>query len=49
MPLALAYRRDSLDYVNEELDAQVAQRGIWAAEFVKRWEWRRGKQLDTGN
>ncbi len=45
--LALAYRRYSLDYVDEETEAQAAQRGIWAAEFVKPWEWRRGKRLGT--
>ncbi len=47
--LALAYRRYSGDYVDEEADAQAARRGIWAGEFVKPWEWRRGKQLGTGN
>ena len=29
--LALAYRRYSLDYVNEEAGAQTARRGIWAS------------------
>ncbi len=43
--LALAYRRYSLDYVHEEADAQAAQRGLWAGEFVKPWEWRRGKRI----
>ncbi len=43
--LALAYRRYSLDYVDEEADAQAARRGIWASEFVKPWEWRRGKRI----
>ncbi len=47
--LALAYRRYSLDYVDEEAEAQAARRGIWAGEFVKPWEWRRGKRLDTGD
>ncbi len=46
--LALAYRRYSLDYVEEEAEAQAARRGTWAGEFVKPWEWRRGKRLDTG-
>ncbi len=46
---ALAYRRYSLDYVDEEADAQAARRGIWAGGFVKPWEWRRGKRLDTGD
>ncbi len=44
---ALAYRRYSLDYVDEEADARAARRGIWAGEFVKPWEWRRGKRLDS--
>ncbi len=47
--LALAYRRYSFDYVDEEADAQAARRGIWAGEFVKPWEWRRGKRLSTGD
>ncbi len=47
--LALAYRRYSLDYVDEETDAQAARRGIWASEFVPPWEWRRGKRLDAGD
>ncbi len=42
---ALAYRRYSLDYVDEEADAQAVRRGIWATEFVKPWEWRRGKRI----
>ena len=47
--LVLAYRRYSLDYVDEEADARAARRGIWASEFVRPWEWRRGKRLDTGD
>ncbi len=46
---ALAYRRYSVDYVDEEADAQAARRGMWAGEFVKPWKWRRGKRLDTGD
>ena len=46
---ALAYRRYSLDYVDEEAEAQAARRGIWAGEFVKPWEWRQGARLDTGD
>ncbi len=41
--LALAYRRYSVDYVDEEAEAQAARRGIWAGVFVKPWEWRRGE------
>ncbi len=47
--LALAYRRYSLDYVDEEAEAYAARRGIWAGQFVKPWEWRRGKRLDRGD
>ena len=43
------YRRYSLDYVGEEADARAARRGIWAGEFVKPWEWRRGKRLGMGD
>ncbi len=43
--LALAYRRYSLDYIDEEAEAQAARHGIWGSEFVKPWEWRRGKRL----
>ncbi len=46
---AAAYRRYSLDYVEEEAAAQAAQRGIWASEFVKPWEWRQGKRLGAGD
>ncbi len=46
---ALAYRRYSLDYVDEETDAQATRRGIWASEFVRPWEWRRGKRLEMGD
>ncbi len=42
-------RRYSLDYVDEEADAQVAGKGIWACEFVKPWEWRRGKRLGAND
>ncbi len=46
---ALAYRRYSLDYVDQEAEAQAARRGIWAGEFVKPWKWRRGKRLGAGD
>lgn len=38
---ALAYRRYSMDYVDEEATAEASRAGIWAGEFVKPWEWRR--------
>ena len=46
---AVAYRRYSLDYIDEEAAAQAARRGIWVGEFMKPWEWRRGKRLDMGD
>jgi endonuclease YncB( thermonuclease family) len=39
--LALAYRRFSSDYVDEENEARVARRGVWAGEFTRPEEWRR--------
>ena len=39
--LALAYRRYSLDYVEEEEDAQRNGSGMWQGEFVAPYEWRR--------
>ena len=39
--LALAYRRYSRDYVDEEVDAEIAERGLWSGVFVVPWEWRR--------
>ena len=45
--MALAYRRYSLDYVEEERAAKTAGNGLWAGRFVPPWEWRRGKRLDA--
>ena len=42
---ALAYRRYSLKYVDQEEAARAARRGIWAGEFVAPWDWRRGERL----
>lgn len=42
---ALAYRRYSLDYVDEEDSARKSRAGIWTGEFIPPWEWRRGKRL----
>ena len=40
---ALAYRRYSMDYVDEESAAKALQEGIWAGEFMEPWVWRRYK------
>ena len=37
---ALAYRRYSMDYVDDENAAKVARKGLWRGEFVPPWEWR---------
>ena len=42
---ALAYRRYSRAYVNEESSARAARKGIWRGEFVPPWDWRRGERL----
>ena len=42
---ALAYRRYSVEYVDEERAARAARRGIWRGQFVAPWEWRRGKRV----
>lgn len=42
---ALAYRRYSMAYVDEEALAKASGKGIWRGEFVKPWDWRRGKRL----
>jgi endonuclease YncB( thermonuclease family) len=40
--LALAYRRFSDDYVDEEDDARFARRGAWAGDFEQPWNERNG-------
>ena len=44
---ALAYRRYSLEYVDEEEEAQDARVGLWRGEFVPPWEWWQGKRLQA--
>ncbi len=43
--MALAYRRYSTEYVDEEDAARAARNGLWAGRFVPPLEWRRGKRL----
>jgi len=43
--LALAYRRYSTDYIDQEQAAREAKRGLWRGGFVKPWQWRKGKRL----
>ena len=42
---ALAYKRYSLQYVEQEEAARTAGRGIWAGDFVAPWDWRAGERL----
>jgi endonuclease YncB( thermonuclease family) len=43
--MALAYRKYSDEYTDQEATAKAARRGLWAGQFVPPWEWRRGKRL----
>ena len=45
---ALAYRKYSSRYLDEEIHAKSNGLGTWAGEFIPPWEWRRGKRL-AGN
>ena len=40
--LAIAYRKYSLDYVDEENVAKRYAMGLWGGEFVMPWDWRKG-------
>ena len=42
---ALAYRRYSRAYVDEEAAARSARRGLWRGDFVAPWDWRQGERL----
>jgi hypothetical protein len=37
---ALAFRKYSLDYVEDEDDARQAKRGLWSGQFDPPWVWR---------
>jgi endonuclease YncB( thermonuclease family) len=41
---ALAYRRYSMAYVDEEDAARHERRGMWAGTFTPPWEWRRARR-----
>ena len=42
---AVAYRRYSHAYVEQEAAARAAGRGVWSGEFVMPWDWRRGRRV----
>jgi endonuclease YncB( thermonuclease family) len=37
---ALAFRKYPLTFVDDEVDAQKAQRGLWSGAFIAPWDWR---------
>ena len=39
---ALAYRRYSRDYIQQEKQAAASKVGMWKGKFVAPWDWRRG-------
>ena len=43
--LALAYRQYSKDYVLAEKTVRKAKKGLWQGDFIKPWDWRKGKRL----
>lgn len=42
---AMAYRRHSRAYIDEESAAEAGRRGIWIGEFEPPWDWREGERL----
>lgn len=42
--LAVAYRKYSSDYVQQEAAAKEAKRGIWASKFDMPWDWRKARK-----
>ena len=41
---ALAFRRYSLDYVEQENAARQSRLGVWSGTFEPPWEWRSGRR-----
>jgi endonuclease YncB( thermonuclease family) len=46
---AVAYRRYSTRYVEDEDAARSGKLGMWQGEFVKPWDWRRGVRLQKAS
>lgn len=44
---ALAYRKYSSNYIEEEANAKAKKLGLWRGQFVAPWDWRKGKRLDS--
>ena len=41
---ALAYRKYSRDYIDEENEAKDKKVGMWAGKFIAPWRWRKLKR-----
>ena len=41
---ALAYRKYSMDYIDEEKEAKDKKMGIWIGKFLAPWKWRKLKR-----
>ena len=41
---ALAYRKYSLDYIDEEKEAKDKKMGMWTGKFLAPWKWRKLKR-----
>ncbi len=41
---ALAYRKYSRDYIDEEKEAKDKKMGMWAGKFIAPWKWRKLKR-----
>ena len=44
---AIAYRKFSTDYVDEEDDARAKKNGAWRGEFVPPMKWKHGARLPS--
>lgn len=44
--MALANHFYAPDYVPAQREAREAERGIWKAEFIRPWAWRRGQRME---
>ncbi len=46
---AMAYLQYSKKYVEQEKSARAEKIGIWQGDFIKPWDWRRGKRLSDNS
>ena len=44
---AMAYRKYSEEFIEEEMDARKKKVGIWNGTFVEPWKWRQGVRLSS--